>query len=91
MAIKLNDNNYLIYVQDLMQTILTCLAEVKVLSDGDYKKSKEADLSKRQITGLTILKLVSLLMKTYQFWLFDLNFPSKGGPQKICGIIICEF
>ena len=28
-------------------------------------------------------------MKTYQFWLFDLNFPSKGGPQKICGIIIC--
>ena len=45
------ERQYLIYVQDLMQT---CVAGVKVLSDGDYKKSKEADLSKRQMTALTI-------------------------------------
>ena len=43
---KVERLNYLIYVKDLMQTILSCVAEVKVLSDGDYRNPRRPILQK---------------------------------------------
>ena len=62
---KLSKNDWVtpffVIFRSVREILLVTVFLEHPVSDGDYKKSKEADLSKRQMTALTIKKKTIIL------------------------------